>query len=125
MKIAITATGPALDDEVDPRFGRCRYFILTDTKTSDFESLENTGVTSGSGVGISTAQMIADKGVEVVLTGNCGPNAYRVLSAAGLQVITGVTGKIREAIKEYNAGSFKTIAQPNVSSHFGINDKMA
>ena len=125
MKIAITATGPALDDEVDPRFGRCRYFVLADTETSDFEPLENAAVMSGSGVGISTAQMIADKGIEVVLTGNCGPNAYRTLSAAGLQVITGVTGKVRDAIKDYNAGNFKATVQPNVPSHFGINDKMA
>lgn len=120
MKIAITATGPTLDDEVDPRFGRCRYFIVADTETMEVEALENSNAVSGSGVGISNGQMIADKGAQAVLTGNCGPNAYQVLSAAGLQVITGVTGKVRDAIEGYNTGRFRATAQPNVTGHFGV-----
>jgi len=120
MRIAISATGPTLDAEVDPRFGRCQYFIIVDPETMEFEALENSNAMASGGAGISTAQMIAGKGVEVVLTGNCGPNAYQVLSAAGLQVITGVSGKIRDAIEEYKLGTFSAAQQPNVTDHFGV-----
>ena len=120
MKIAISATGPSLDDEVDPRFGRCPYFIIIDPDTMQFEALENANVMASGGAGISTGQMIASKGVQAVLTGNCGPNAYQVLSAAGLQVITGVAGKIRDAIEAYKSGQFQANPQPTVGAHFGM-----
>jgi len=120
MKIAISATGPTLDAEVDPRFGRCQYFVIIDPQTMEFEALENSSAMAAGGAGISTGQMIAGKGVEVVLTGNCGPNAYQVLSAAGLQVITGVSGKISDAIEEYKLGTFSAAQQANVADHFGV-----
>ena len=124
MKIAISATGPSLDAEVDPRFGRCQYFIIVDPDTMQFEALENSSAMAAGGAGISTGQMIASKGVQVVLTGNCGPNAYQVLSAAGLQVITGVSGKIRDAIQTYKSGQFQAISQPTVAAHFGMGGGM-
>jgi predicted Fe-Mo cluster-binding NifX family protein len=119
MKIAITATSPALDAEIDPRFGRCYYFIIVDLKTMQLEAVENPGAMVGGGAGVSAAQMIAGKGVEAVLTGNCGPNAYQILSAAGIKVITGVVGKVQDAIQGYKSGKFKVSSQPNVATHFG------
>ena len=82
MKIAVSATGPDMDAEVDPRFGRCQYFIIVDPETMEFEAVDNESAMASGGAGISAAQMIAGKGVEAVLTGNCGPNAYQVLSHA-------------------------------------------
>jgi predicted Fe-Mo cluster-binding NifX family protein len=120
MKIAITATGSSLDAEVDPRFGRCQYFIIVDPETMQFEALENSAAMAGGGAGVSTAQTIASKGVEAVLTGNCGPNAYQVLSAAGIKVITGVAGKVQDAIQGYKSGKFQASSQPNVGDHFGM-----
>jgi len=86
----------------------------------EFEALENSNAMAAGGAGISTAQMIAGKGVEVVLTGNCGPNAYQVLSAAGLQVITGISGRISDAIQAYKSGQFQSTSQPTVEAHFGM-----
>ncbi len=120
MKIAISATGADLEAEVDPRFGRCSYFIIVDPDTMKFESFENPSVAAGGGAGISTAQIIAGKGVQVVLTGNCGPNAYQVLSAAGVKVIIGVSGKVGDAIQDYKAGRLKASSQPNVAAHSGM-----
>jgi len=120
MKIAVSATGPTLDAEVDPRFGRCQYFIIADPDTMEFESLDNTNAMAAGGAGISTAQMIAGKGAEAVLTGNCGPNAFQVLSAAGIQVITGVSGKVKDAIQSYKSGGLQSSSQPNVADHFGM-----
>ena len=120
MKIAISATGLDLDAEVEPRFGRCQYFVIVDPQSMQFEALDNSNAMAAGGAGIATAQMIASKGVEVVLTGNCGPNAYQTLSAAGLQVITGVAGRIRDAVEAYKAGRFQSSAQPSVGSHYGM-----
>ena len=120
MKIAITATAASLDADMDPRFGRCQYFIIVDPETMQFEALENSSAMAGGGAGISTAQTIAGKGIEAVLTGNCGPNAYQVLSAAGIKVITGVAGKVQDAIEGYKLGKFKASSQPNVAGHFGM-----
>lgn len=120
MKIAISATGPSLDAEVDPRFGRCQYFIIADPDTMQFEAVENSSAMASGGAGISAAQMIASKGVQAVLTGNCGPNAYQVLSPAGIKVITGVSGKVMDAIQGYKSGQFQTSSQPNVPDHFGM-----
>jgi len=124
MRVAISATGSTLDDEVDPRFGRCPYFIIVDPDTMQFEALENSSAMQAGGAGISTGQMIASKGVQVVLTGNCGPNAYQVLSAAGIQVITGVSGKIQDAIQAYKSGRFQATSQPNVAAHAGMGGGM-
>ncbi|TRZ96106.1 MAG: dinitrogenase iron-molybdenum cofactor biosynthesis protein [Dehalococcoidia bacterium] len=120
MKIAISATGPDLDAEVDPRFGRCQYFIIADPETMEFEAVENSSAMASGGAGISTGQMISGKGAQVVLTGNCGPNAYQTLSAAGIQVITGVSGTVRDAIEGYKSGQLQAISQPNVAAHFGM-----
>jgi len=120
VKIAVSATGLDLDAEVDPRFGRCQYFIIVDPQSMQFEALDNSNAMAAGGAGISTAQMIASKGAELVLTGNCGPNAYQTLSAAGLQVITGVDGRIRDAIEAYKTGKFQSSTQPSVSSHYGM-----
>jgi predicted Fe-Mo cluster-binding NifX family protein len=120
MKIAVSSTGITLEAMVDPRFGRCQHLILADPTTLQFETVDNTSAMSGGGAGISTAQVIAAKGVEAVLTGNCGPNAYQVLSAAGIKVITGVAGKVKEAIQDYKTGKYSASSQPNVSGHYGM-----
>ena len=120
MKIAISATGPNLDAEVDPRFGRCPYFIIADPETMEFEAVDNSSAMAGGGAGISAAQMIIGKGVEAVLTGNCGPNAFQVLSAAGIKVMTGVPGTVQDAIQSYKTGHLQPNSQPNVPGHFGM-----
>ena len=120
MKIAISATGTDLAAQVDPRFGRCEHFIIFDPETLQHEALDNSNAMGGGGVGIATAQMIVDKGVRAVLTGHCGPNAYKVLSAAGIQMITGVTGTVQEAIDGYKAGRFLASSEPTVGAHFGL-----
>jgi predicted Fe-Mo cluster-binding NifX family protein len=120
MKIAITATGDTLDAEVEPRFGRCPYFVIADPDTMEFEVISNLSATEPGGAGIAAAQTIASKGISSVLTGNCGPNAYQVLSSANIQVITGVSGKVKDAIEDFKSGKLNTSTQANVSDHFGM-----
>ena len=120
MKIAITSMGAKLKDKIDPRFGRCHYFILFDTETTKFEAIENTGAQGMGGVGIQSGQIMADKGVETVLTGSCGPNAFQTLQAAGIKVITGATGTVQEAIDKFKSGDYKAVSQANASAHSGM-----
>ena len=119
MKVAVTSSGANLDSEVDPRFGRCKYIVIVDAATMEFEAIENSAGAGSGGAGIATGQLVASKGVQAVLTGNCGPNAYQVLSSAGVQVFTGVAGKVRDAVQSFKAGHYKATDQPNVASHSG------
>lgn len=120
MKIAISASNPDLSSPVDPRLGRCPFFIFIDPETMEFEAVENPNVASASGAGIQTAQFIANKGAKTVLTGSCGPNAFQTLQAAGVEVIVGVTGTVEEAAQQYKSGQFQATAQPNVPPHSGM-----
>ena len=119
MKICITSQGKGLDSMVDPRFGRCQYFIIADTESEDFEAVKNPNIDSMGGAGIQSGQIISDKEIKVVLTGNVGPNAFSTLNAAGVQVITGISGKVSEAVEKYRQGEFKSTDGPSVDSHFG------
>jgi len=106
MKIAVTSTGPSLDDNVEARFGRCAYFLIIDTDTMQYEAIENPNIALGGGAGIQSAQLMSQKGVTTVLTGNCGPNAFNVFGQAQIQVIVGVSGQVRSAVEQFKAGVF-------------------
>lgn len=121
MIIAVTSSGPKLKSEIDPRFGRCPYFIIYDTDNNKFEAIENSNMRGMGGVGVQSAQMMADKGVQVVISGNCGPNAFRTMNAAGIQLISGATGTVESVIQEYKKGNLKPTNQSNVESHSGLN----
>lgn len=120
MKIAITSTGPTLKDSVEARFGRCPYFLIIDPDTSDFEAMTNPNIALGGGAGPQSAQLMAEQGVSTVLTGNCGPNAFQAFGAVGIQVITGVSGPVHEALFRFKTGQLAQSSAPNVQSHFGM-----
>ena len=124
MKIAVTAQGGSLDSSVDPRFGRCPYYIIVDTETMEFEAIENPYAHSLTGAGIQAAQFVANQGVEAVLTGSCGPNAFQVLQTAGVKVIVGVVGRVRDAVERFKRGELQPTFQPNVPPHFGMGPGM-
>ena len=120
MIIAVTARGKTLDDQVDPRFGRCPYFLVVETETLKAEAIENPNLALGGGAGIQSAQLMAEHDVKVVLTGNCGPNAYQTLNAAEIQVVVGASGRIRDAVEQFKSGALSSTQGPNVTSHFGM-----
>lgn len=120
MKIAISATEPELSANVDPRFGRCEYFIIVDPETMEFETMKNAGTTTGGGAGIAAAQLITGTKVAAVLTGNCGPNAFSVLESAGIQLMTDVSGTVREAVENYASGKYDPALKANAMPHSGM-----
>jgi predicted Fe-Mo cluster-binding NifX family protein len=119
MRIAISAQGENLEAEVDSRFGRASKFLLVDTETMSFEVLENSqNLDLPQGAGIQAAQNVAKHRPDAVLTGHCGPKAFKALSAAGVDVVVGVRGVIRDAIHDYLGGKYKVSGEPDVESHW-------
>jgi len=123
MKVAISSSGDTLQSNVDPRFGRCPYYIIYDTESGSFKAIENKSSLAAGGAGIQAAQMISNMNVESLITGNVGPNAFRVLSAASIKIYSGVTGSIKGAIEKFKKGEYKQTIGPDVESHFGIGRK--
>jgi len=120
VRICVTAFSDKPDAAVDPRFGRCRYFIILDSETMGHEVVENAGLNATSGAGIQAAQTIVSKKVDVVITGNIGPNAYSVLSAAGIRTVTGVSGTVKEVVERYKKGELRETSNATVGGHFGM-----
>jgi len=122
MKICVTSTGPSLDAPVDPRFGRCQYFMIVDSETMEYEAMQNPSVGASSGAGIQAAQTVAGIGVGVVVTGNLGPNAVQTLTAAGIEMVTGASGTVRDAVEQYKSGSLSQTTSPTVPDHAGLSN---
>ena len=123
MKICVTSQGDTLDARVDPRFGRAPYFLLVDTETMAFEAMINAAVQAPGGVGIVAAKQVIDAGVGAVLTGNCGPNAFRTLAAGGAAVYTGVSGSVRQAVEAFRSGGMTPDSQASADSHSGMDQQ--
>jgi predicted Fe-Mo cluster-binding NifX family protein len=119
MKIAITSTGNSLDNEIDPRFGRAAFFIIYDTETKQVRFLENSqSLNTPAGAGIQAAQKIIDAGAQALLTGHCGPNAFRALDAAGVTIYINVSGLVQDAIQDFNKGKLEKAEKADVESHW-------
>ncbi len=118
MKIAICSTGKDLNSQIDPRFGRCSCFVIVETEDMSFEAFKKENLGQG-GVGIQSASFVSSKGAKAVLTGNCGPKAMQALKAGGLEVFTGLTGTVKDAVEKYKMGNLKSVTEANVSEKFG------
>ncbi|HUV02286.1 MAG TPA: NifB/NifX family molybdenum-iron cluster-binding protein [Desulfobacteria bacterium] len=120
MKLCVTATAGDLNAQTDPRFGRCLYFVIVDSDTLAFEALPNEAVNAPGGAGIQAAQVMVNKGVDVVISGNIGPNAFQVLSTAGVKIATGAYGTVKEAVEMYKSGKLSEAGASTVTAHAGM-----
>ena len=117
LKIAITSKGQDLNSPMDPRFGRAPYILIVDTLNHKLEVLDNSeNVNAFKGAGIQAAVMISDRGAKVLLTGYCGPNAFKTLNAAGVKVANDVTGTVRDAVIAYKEGNVSFADSANVEA---------
>ena len=123
MKIAVSSIGTDLDALIDPRFGRCAYFLLVETSDMSFEVFDNQSMALGGGAGIQSAQFISSKGAKAVITGNCGPNAVKTLAAAGIKAFLGNTGIIKEALQKFKNGELISSNSANASEYIGMADR--
>jgi predicted Fe-Mo cluster-binding NifX family protein len=120
MKVAVSATGKDLNCQIDPRFGRCQFFVFVDPETMEFEALENEGLMAMGGAGVQAAQLIVQKGANALITGNLGPNAASALSASGIKVYLVPNGTVKEVIEGYRTGSLREASGATVPPHFGM-----
>jgi len=121
MKVAVSSKGEDLNAQLDPRFGRCAYFLVVNPDDMSFVSFNNESAVQGGGAGIQAAQFLAPQGVDAVITGNCGPNAVQTLSAAGIELFGGQAGTVREVVERFKKGHLKPTSEATVDSHFGMN----
>jgi predicted Fe-Mo cluster-binding NifX family protein len=120
MKLAVSSQGKNIESPVDPRFGRCAYFLIVETDDLRFEAFDNENRSLGGGAGIQSAQFVASKGAKAILTGFCGPNAVRTLSAAGIELYVVQRGTVKEAVEKFIKGELKPSEEANVADHFGL-----
>lgn len=119
MKIIVTSGGREITDQVDPRFGRAKFFILVDTesgKTSAHDNAQNLNAMQGAG--IQAAQNVAELGAEIIITGNVGPKAFRTLNAAGIKVYLFSSGTVADAAGKFKAGELQEVSGANVEGHW-------
>jgi predicted Fe-Mo cluster-binding NifX family protein len=119
MTIAVTAKGNTLEAPVDERFGRAAGFILYDTVSRQFRSVDNSqSLDTPQGAGVQAAKTIADLGAECLLTGHCGPKAFRALAAAGVRVYNGAAGSVEQAIADFQSGKLHPAEAADVEGHW-------
>jgi len=119
MKVAISSSGRDLEAQIDPRFGRCSCFLIIETDDMSIEVFDNENAALGGGAGIQSAQFVASKGAKVVITGHCGPNAVRTLSAAGVELFLGQSGTVKMVVDRYKNGELSPAMTADVSDHYG------
>jgi len=119
VKICVSSSGTDLDAPVNPRFGRCNYFMMVDSDSMEFTSIPNEGMMASGGAGIRAAQTVVSNNAEVVITGSVGPNAMPALQDAGVEILTGTFSSVRDAIESYKKGALKTIDSPG-PAHRGM-----
>ena len=122
MRVAISAVGNTIESQMDQRFGRAASFIIVETRTMDYEVVDNSAAVSSGGAGISAAQLVADKGVEAVITGNVGPNAMNVLKAANIEMYKGNAVSVKENVELFKKQALEGIST-TVPAHYGMGAK--
>jgi predicted Fe-Mo cluster-binding NifX family protein len=119
MKIAITTSGSDLTAAVDSRFGRAPTFLIYDTETTKYTLAYNQqNMNASQGAGIQSAQTVASIGATALITGHCGPKAFRVLAAANIKVYTTTAATIAEALALYREGKLTESVAADVEGHW-------
>lgn len=114
MKIAVTAeNNNGFESRVNRHFGRAPYFAVVDTETDNVELIKNEAAKASGGSGVSAAQLIADRGVEVLISGSVGPKAYTALSSGNIEMYIIQQGTVREAVDNFQGGKLSQLTSPN------------
>ncbi len=119
MKVAVTSQGSEMSSAVDPRFGRAKFFVIVDTETGEFKVADNSqNLNADQGAGIQAGRNVVELGATAVITGHVGPKAFATLHAGGVQIHTGATGTVADAVEQFKAGKLKQSAGADVQGHW-------
>lgn len=108
-----------MESTMDPRFGRCEFFAIVDTETNEAKLIDNAAAKSGGGAGIAAGQLLVDNDVELLITGNVGPNANDVLKAAEIKIVRGKKVSLNENVEMFKKNQLEVI-DTTVPSHSGM-----
>ncbi len=125
MQILVTSSGRTLDAPTSPVFGRCPVYILVDPQSMAFEAIDNPALGAPGGAGVQAAQFVVQRGVQAVITGNVGPNAYQVFQSAGIPVYIFGQGTVRQAVEAYKEGRLQTTGAATSPDHAGLRQQAA
>ena len=119
MKIAFTTSGDTLESPLDSRFGRSPKFLVYDLDNASFEVIDNQqNLNAAQGAGIQSAQKVAQTGATSVVTGHCGPKAFRALKAADIKIYTAEAPTIAAALALYKDGKLSESNDADVEGHW-------
>ncbi|MDO9585927.1 MAG: NifB/NifX family molybdenum-iron cluster-binding protein [Syntrophales bacterium] len=119
MKIAFTTSGNDLNAPLDSSFGRAPKFLVYDVDTNTFEVIDNRqNLNAAQGAGIQSAETVARLGASCLVTGHCGPKAFRVLSAAGIKIFNTEAPTVAAALEQYRAGQLAEAGSADVEGHW-------
>ena len=124
MKVVVSSSGADKTSMLDPRFGRCPYFVFMDTETDTVDAVVNEAVSSGHGAGVQAAQSVIEAGAEAVISRRVGPNAFQVMAAAGLTIYESGAASIEEAVAALKAGELTVVGGPTGPSHGGSRGRL-
>jgi predicted Fe-Mo cluster-binding NifX family protein len=120
MKVAVTSQGTDMKSQVDPRFGRAKFFIVIDIETGELSVVNNSqNLAAAQGAGIQAGKTVVGLNVDAVLTGHVGPKAFATLQAGGVAVYPGAAGTVAQAIEQFKAGTWVQAADADVDGHWG------
>lgn len=119
MKVVFTTSGDSLESPLDTRFGRAARFLVYDLDTDTFEVIDNQDqVAMAHGAGVQAAGMVARLAPSAIVTGHCGPKAFRVLTSAGVQVYNSDAATVAEALEQYRSGKLPQALTSDVGGHW-------
>lgn len=119
MKTAFSASRPDLEAKLDSRFGRAQGFLIVGEDGVVLDFLPNqVNNQVAQGAGIQAAALVVRSGATALVTGHCGPKAFRVLEAGGVTVFTSEAATVREALHAWRSGCLVPLAAPNVEGHW-------
>lgn len=121
MIIALSASGSEKEFVLDTRLGRCPTYAFYNDEKDIWSFMPNPGAVQDSGAGIKAAQFLIEQNTDVLLTGEMGPKAARILNSTKIKVYSLSEVPLKEAIKLYQEGRCKIISEATVNSHTGIN----
>ena len=113
MKIAISATGKGLDSNIYTKFERCHFFLILDIEKNSLLPIENKTKDRPHEIGGTVGQLIANEGIDTVITTDIGPRAYEIFEKHGIKIYR-AEGLIEDAIQHLKEGKLAEITKPTV-----------
>jgi len=112
MKITLICI-PTIDEggllsDISMHFGKAPYFTFItfeDGEIKNIDVIESFGKHKGGSK--TPAEIILSSKADVLISGNLGSKAVSMLRDSGIEVFSGASGKVKDALKEWKSGTLK------------------